>query len=83
MPAQSANRFEAELDSAGMRILIIEDERDIGQLLARHIAAQGFVVDVVASIQEARAAASLADYGLILLDRRLPDGDGLDLIQLL
>lgn len=60
-----------------MRLLLIEDEPDMAALYAGAVRAGGFVVDVVGSLDEAQMAARLARYDLLLLDRRLPDGEGL------
>jgi two-component system, OmpR family, response regulator len=65
---------------AVMRILVVEDEVDVANAVARRLAGAGFAVDRVASLRHASEAASLHAYGLVLLDRRLPDGDGLSLL---
>jgi len=64
-----------------MRILLIEDEPEMSRLIARSVGAAGFVVDRVASIAEAEAALAVGRYAFVLLDRRLPDGDGLALLR--
>jgi DNA-binding response OmpR family regulator len=64
-----------------MRILVVEDDARLGPALQSRIAQAGFVVDVVASCVEAYAAAATVDFALIILDRRLPDGDGLDQVK--
>lgn len=50
-------------------------------LVARNVGAAGFAVDRVASVADADAALAVARYALVLLDRRLPDGDGLTLMR--
>ena len=64
-----------------MRILLVEDEPEMARLIARSVGATGFVVDHVASIAEAEAALAVGRYVLVLLDRRLPGGDGLTLLR--
>jgi len=64
-----------------MRILVVEDDVRLGGALQVRIEQAGFVVDVVASCGEAYAAAASAEFALIVLDRRLPDGDGLDQVK--
>jgi DNA-binding response OmpR family regulator len=64
-----------------MRILVVEDDVRLGGALQGRIEHAGFVVDVVASCAEAYAAAASVDFALIVLDRRLPDGDGLDQVK--
>ncbi len=63
-----------------MRVLLIEDEPQMARLIAAQIGDAGYVVDRVASISEAEAALAVARYALVLLDRRLPDGDGVALL---
>src|SRR5262245_28826722 len=64
-----------------MRVLVVEDEPEMAKLVAQSVAAQGFAVDSVASLDEAQAAIKLAQYALVLLDRRLTDGDGLSFLH--
>jgi two-component system OmpR family response regulator len=63
-----------------LRILLIEDEPEMASLVASLLAGAGFVVDCVSTLAEALEAARQRPYGLLLLDRRLPDGDGLSLL---
>jgi two-component system OmpR family response regulator len=64
-----------------MRILIVEDNEDLATELATKIATTGFDVDRVGRIDDAVDAFSEYSYPLALLDRRLPDGDGISLLQ--
>ena len=64
-----------------MRILIVEDEPDIADSLKRFFVRNGFVADWVETIDLARNALRDFPYDLILIDRMLPDGDGIELIQ--
>ncbi len=64
-----------------MRILLVEDDADLAHQVARHIKGAGFVVDCVGTIEGAIQALEQIPYALALLDRRLPDGDGLSLIS--
>ena len=63
-----------------MRILLIEDEPEMARLVAGNIAKGGFLVDRVGSCEDARMALDVERFDLVLLDRRLPDGDGLSLL---
>jgi two-component system, OmpR family, response regulator len=62
-----------------MRILLVEDEREVALSITRELSRSGFVVDHVPSIAEARRALKSRPYALVVLDRRLPDGDGMSL----
>lgn len=64
-----------------MRVLLVEDEPDMAKLISEGVGADGLVVDTVGSIDEADEAIAIARYALVLLDRRLPDGDGLVLLR--
>ncbi|WP_044965090.1 response regulator transcription factor [Sorangium sp. So ce281] len=64
-----------------MRILVIEDERKIAGFLRRGLAEEGHQVHVEEDLAGARRALAQGDYDLLLVDRALPDGDGLDLIR--
>lgn len=64
-----------------MRILLIEDNRLIGEAVKDHIAATHHAVDWVLRIEDAEAAVGAVDYGLVLLDLQLPDGDGVDFLK--
>ena len=64
-----------------MRILVIEDERKIAGFLERGLSAEGHQVDVVRDLAAARLAAYDEGYDLLLVDRMLPDGDGLTVVR--
>ncbi len=65
-----------------MRILLVEDELDAARLTASLIAQAGFDVDQAGCLSAARQAVERSHYDLLLLDRRLPDGDGVSLMPL-
>lgn len=64
-----------------MRLLVVEDEDDLAQAVVDHLRAAGHAVDHAATLDEAEAAVRVTAYDLILLDLRLPDGDGLTLLR--
>jgi DNA-binding response OmpR family regulator len=63
-----------------MRLLVIEDERRIADLVAEALGRAGFVVDAVGSVADAGAALASPAYDAVVLDLGLPDGDGLALL---
>ena len=63
-----------------MRLLVIEDERRIADLVAEALKQAGFVVDTVGSLADAQAALASPAYDAMVLDLGLPDGDGLTLL---
>ncbi|MEA1674285.1 response regulator transcription factor [Nitrospirillum sp. BR 11163] len=64
-----------------MRLLLVEDERDLRTLTADHLSRIGFTVNSCGSLAEADDYISTADYDALVLDRRLPDGDGVSLVR--
>ncbi|WP_299653516.1 response regulator transcription factor [uncultured Jannaschia sp.] len=64
-----------------MRLLMVEDEADLAGAVADHLRAASHAVDLAATLEDAMAAARTTAYALILLDLRLPDGDGLALLR--
>lgn len=63
-----------------MRLLIIEDETRIAELVKAALARVGFAVDVVSLCADARAALAMTSYDAAIIDLGLPDGDGLSLL---
>ncbi|TAN49121.1 MAG: response regulator transcription factor [Rhodospirillales bacterium] len=64
-----------------MRILVIEDEPELAQLVRNHLDRLAFAVDLAASLDVAEGLLSTCRYDAIVLDRGLPDGDGLGLLR--
>src|SRR5437867_5336052 len=64
-------------------LLIVEDEPVLAQNLVKAFAGQGFDVEVAGSIADARKLAATRLPDVALLDFRLPDGSGLDLLAAL
>ncbi|WP_159731453.1 response regulator transcription factor [Methylosinus sp. Ce-a6] len=63
-----------------MRLLLIEDEPRLVELLAAALGRAGFVIDSVGTCADGREALSLMPYDAAILDLGLPDGDGLALL---
>lgn len=61
-----------------MRILIVEDEAELRDAIVRRLRAQGHGVDEAADGENAEHQVSVNDYGAVVLDRMLPDGDSLE-----
>lgn len=66
-----------------MRILLVEDEADLGEMLTTSLSRQGVVVDLAPDLAIAREAVLSTDYDAVVLDRRLPDGEGLSLLAVI
>lgn len=63
-----------------MRTLLVEDEPEMARSIGIKLGRSGFVADAVGSIAEARESLEVHRYAFALLDRRLPDGDGITLL---
>ena len=64
-----------------MRLLAVEDNEELGQLLAKGLRSAGFDVDLFANVSDARAALEATRYAALILDLGLPDGDGLSILR--
>jgi two-component system, OmpR family, response regulator QseB len=64
-----------------MRLLVVEDERDLASLIRDALEKGGFAADVVMSVAAAQDHLRLVTYDLVVLDLGLPDGDGLALLR--
>jgi DNA-binding response OmpR family regulator len=63
-----------------VRLLVVEDEVRIAEVLRTSLGKAGFAVDSVASCGDAQAALEVGAYDAMILDLGLPDGDGLALL---
>ena len=61
------------------RILVVDDDPGIGQMLTRALARHGFVVDATTSPEEALEKAGGASYDAAFVDLVMPGRDGADL----
>jgi two-component system response regulator TctD len=66
-----------------MRLLVVEDNEELSQLLAKGLRSVGFDVDLMASTREAEEALATTRYAVLILDLGLPDGDGLSILRTL
>jgi two-component system OmpR family response regulator len=73
-------RRKSSLGAAPMRILLVEDHPDLSRQVAEKIHRAGYNVDSVDTIEDADRALERCAYALALIDRRLPDGDGIALV---
>ena len=63
------------------RVLIVEDEPQVAASLRELLEREGYAVDVAGSVAEARRALAGEPPDVMLLDWRLPDGEGIDLLK--
>jgi len=64
-----------------MRVLVVEDDPELGRTVAVGLRSAGFAVDLADSVREAAFKAEVNQYVCLVIDRGLPDGDGLDVVR--
>ena len=64
-----------------MKILVVEDNADLREVIVRSLEKERYVVETAADYSSARTKVFVYEYDCILLDIMLPDGNGLDLLR--
>ncbi len=64
-----------------MKILVVEDEQELREVITSSLLKARFVVESAATLREARDKVAAYEYDCILLDLMLPDGNGLNLLR--
>ncbi|MEU5870414.1 response regulator transcription factor [Glycomyces sp. NPDC047369] len=64
-----------------MRILLVEDDPDLGPVLALGLRNEAYAVDLAATVADAEELLCANDFDVACLDLGLPDGDGLALLR--
>ena len=63
------------------RVLVVEDEFEIRQLIVMHLRSEGFDVDELGDGEQARQILTTSTYDLLILDWMLPSLSGLELCR--
>lgn len=66
-----------------MKILVVEDERDLNVVITKHLKKNNFIVDSVFNGEEALDFLDSENYDLIILDIMMPKIDGYEFIKIL
>ena len=66
-----------------MRILLVEDDRNLAQLLQRRLAADGITVVHAPTVADGQLLTQADAFTAVILDLQLPDGTGLEVLRLL
>ena len=61
------------------RVLCVDDHRDTSEMLQMLLSEENYAVHTAATMEEACRMAANTDYDLYVLDKRLPDGSGVEL----
>ncbi len=77
----SAGRNERRTQGELSRILVVDDEADIRELIELTISRMGLQAVCAGSVAEARKALDETSFQLCLTDMRLPDGEGLEIVR--
>ena len=68
------------MNGTGFRVLVAEDEQTFGLTVARFLQKAGHEVKVCANGKSALKALDAAEWDVLLLDLKLPDADGVDIL---
>ena len=64
-----------------MKILIVEDERELAKSMVQYLRQESYICEVAYTAKEAIEKVLVHDYDCILLDINLPDGNGLTILE--
>lgn len=64
-----------------MKLLIIEDNTDLAESIAKYLSVEGYVCELTYNIEKAFEKIQLYEYDCILLDISLPDGNGFTILE--
>ena len=78
---QDTFNTSAEVPVLEKRILLVEDENVFAKAVKKHLQRSGYTVELAGDLETARKAYKNMSPDLVLLDMRLPDGSGLDLLS--
>ncbi len=79
----SVNKGDRRMRGESVRVLVVDDEADIRELLDLTLARMGLSADCAGTVGEAKTFLERERYKLCLTDMRLPDGDGLEIVRLI
>ena len=80
-PSEAGSGARAELpDAGGAPLLLVDDDAPLRRAMGRALERRGFVVTAVESLRQAEAAAPEVKARYAVLDLRLEDGSGLELV---
>jgi two-component system copper resistance phosphate regulon response regulator CusR len=64
-----------------MRVLVVEDDHELGAAIAAGLRSVGFAVDLAGNARDAEFKVEVNRYDCLVVDRGLPDGDGLAMVR--
>ena len=69
------------MTSPKCRVLCVDDHRDTSEMLQMLLSEENYTVHTAATMEEACSMAEHTEYDLYVLDKRLPDGTGVELCE--
>jgi len=81
-PIYDAKKPAGKLGFRKVRILIVDDEQDLRQILAEILLENGYLADTTPTVSEATEKMRSIRYNLMITDIRLPDRSGIELLEL-
>ena len=80
-PSQISTEFHPTFDKKRVKILIVEDEPDLQEVIIAFLTEEGYRCEQAATLSLASEKLTMYEYDCLLVDIGLPDGNGLDLIH--
>jgi PAS domain S-box-containing protein len=77
---RAGGEIDLDTDASEARILLCEDDRAVARVVRERLRRDGLAVDFAHTVAAALVRADTTHYAAILVDRQLPDGDGIGLI---
>src|SRR3982751_7084557 len=81
MQCQSPPVLSGHAAGVSMKLLVVEDDRMLLELIRRALTQDGFAVDIASDGEQAEPLAFMNDYDAVVLDLVLPGKSGLQLLQ--
>src|SRR5690606_7068359 len=79
-PLPSGRRRKRKTSVSSHSVLLIDDEKSFRLILESALVSEGYEVRTAPDVKSARQAWRQASADLVIVDRNLPDGDGVDLL---
>lgn len=66
-----------------MKLLILEDEKELSESMSAYLKKEGHICDIASKLGQANQFVQMFEYDCVIIDIMLPDGSGLELINLI
>lgn len=76
-------RSREDMDTMSARLLVVEDDPEMRDLLRKVLEKEGYQISVAANGHEAIGSISRAPFDLVVTDMLMPDDGGLELLQII